>query len=191
MHLHLGLNASSWFWAMVKEASSMPGLPLASAKREQPNAFTHSYRPASFSLPSLCLGKYTHWLGTCRITHAQIWKKIQLWNKHLEQRKALFVNGLSADVKEPDAEYLSPDSIYLARCTAYLNSHLVSPFHLLPCRATDGSSVPQYCANILFPWLLELTLIQPNLLELVMHLYDAFKQRICDKTRINVPLQRG
>lgn len=37
-----------------------------------------------------------------------------------------FVDGLSADVKEPGAEYLRPDSIYSARCTAYLNTHLVS-----------------------------------------------------------------
>lgn len=190
--MHLPVPFLFCSWAMVKEASSMPGLPLASAKRERPNAFTHSYMPASFNLPSLCLGKYTHWLGSCRITHVHIWKKIQLWHKHLEQWKALFVDGLSADVKEPDAEYLSPDSIYPARCTAYLNSHLVSPFHLLPCRATDDSSVPQHCANMLFPWLLELTFIQPNLLELViLLLYDALKQRICDKTRINVALQRG
>lgn len=78
------------------------------------------------------------------------------------------MDGLSADVKEADAEYLSPDSIHPARCTAHLDSHLVGPFHLLPCGATDGSSVPQDCASMRFPWLFGLTLIQPNLLELVM-----------------------
>lgn len=37
-----------------------------------------------------------------------------------------FVDGLSADMKEPDAEYLRLDSVYSTRRTAYLNTHLVS-----------------------------------------------------------------
>lgn len=98
------------------------------------------------------------------------------------ERKYNFETNISNNEKpslwtglEPDAEYLSPDSIYSVQCTTYLNSHLVSLFHLLPCRATDGSSVPQYCAHMQFPWLLESTLIRPGLLELViLLLYDAF-----------------
>lgn len=50
---------------------------------------THSHNPASFSLPSPGLWKYTHWLSTCRITHAHILKKVQLWNKNLQQWGAL------------------------------------------------------------------------------------------------------
>lgn len=37
-----------------------------------------------------------------------------------------FVDGLSADVKKPDAENLRPDSVYSAWRTDYLNTHFVS-----------------------------------------------------------------
>lgn len=76
---------------IIKEATSEPRPPQASTKKTTSHIIcscsrTHTHTaPASFSIPSPGLWKYTHWLSTCRITHAHIWKKVQLWNKNLEQ----------------------------------------------------------------------------------------------------------
>lgn len=53
-------------------------------------------------------------------------RKYSFETKILNNGEPSFVDGLSADVKKPDAEYLRPDSVYSARRTAYLNTHLVS-----------------------------------------------------------------
>lgn len=53
-------------------------------------------------------------------------RKYSFETKILNNGEPSFVDGLRADVKEPDAEYLRPDFVYSARRTAYLNTHLVS-----------------------------------------------------------------
>lgn len=86
-------------------------------------------------------------------------RKYSFETKILNNGEPSFVDGLRADVKEPDAEYLRPDFVYSARQPTLTPTLSSSLFHLLPCRATDGSSVPQDCAHLLFPWLLESTLV--------------------------------
>lgn len=113
-------------------------------------------------------------------------RKYSFETKILNNGEPSFVDGLRADVKEPDAEYLRPDFVFSARRTAYLKHPPCQPVSFICCHA-ELQMVPVFRRTVrtcCFHGYWNQRLFGLLYLLVILLLFDAFKHCACDKTRL-------